>query len=162
MIDWDEVYSAKSEEELRKIKMWLFQENIRIQNEKNDLEARRDKLIQDKVRFRDEMNALNQKMVIEQKRIREENLFFDKKLEILQEGFKKLEIDRKNFEKEKRLSVIQSNDSISILFRNTNNSISLKKRYRELLKIYHPDNICGDAELVQLINKEFNKRKQEC
>ena len=39
--------------------------------------------------------------------------------------------------------------------------INDNKRYKDLMKIFHPDNNSGDAELVQLINKEFAKRKQD-
>ena len=50
---------------------------------------------------------------------------------------------------------------MSLLFRNINNPLTLQKRYRDLVKIYHPDNFCGDEQLIQLINKEFKRRKDE-
>lgn len=34
---------------------------------------------------------------------------------------------------------------------------SLKKRYKALLKIYHPDNMHGDKELLQAINTEYER-----
>ncbi len=34
---------------------------------------------------------------------------------------------------------------------------SLKRRYKDLLKIYHPDNIDGDTSIVQEINREYDK-----
>ena len=34
---------------------------------------------------------------------------------------------------------------------------SLKKRYKELLKIYHPDNLSGDTSTIQEINSEYEK-----
>ena len=37
-MDWNEVMNAKSVEELKQAKLWLFQENIRIQNEKNAID----------------------------------------------------------------------------------------------------------------------------
>lgn len=36
----------------------------------------------------------------------------------------------------------------------------LKKRYKDLIKIYHPDNVAGDTRTVQEINKEYEKMKQ--
>ena len=173
-MNWDEVDRAQSEEELRNMKLWLFQENIRLQNERSELESMRDKFIQEKVRFRDEMDALNRRMVLEQKRLREENLFFDKKLAILQDGFRKLEEDRQRLEAERR-RIEQSSrnqreraelpgqgeDIANVLFRSAGNPLALRKRYRDLLKIFHPDNFCGDAELMQYINREFQKRQEE-
>lgn len=38
MLDWEEVKKAESTEELKKAKLWLFQENIRLQNERRELE----------------------------------------------------------------------------------------------------------------------------
>ena len=34
---------------------------------------------------------------------------------------------------------------------------SLKKRYKDLIKIYHPDNLDGDKNTVQEINSEYHK-----
>ena len=48
-----------------------------------------------------------------------------------------------------------------ILFRSVNNSLGLRKRYRDLVKIFHPDNLFGDEELSQMINKEYLRRKRE-
>lgn len=173
-INWEEVYKAQSEEELRSMKLWLFQENTRLQNERSELESMQDKFIQERVRFRDEMDTLSRRMVMEQKRLREENLFFDKKLAILQDGFRKLEEDRQRFEQEKRRQeqlgkarresaemLGQGEEIAHVLFRSAGNPLTLRKRYRDLLKIFHPDNYCGDAELMQYINREFQRRKEE-
>lgn len=175
-MDWNEVMNAQNIEELKKAKLWLFQENIRIQNEKNAIDEMQDKFIQEKARFRKDMDALNHRLVVEQKRLKDESIFFEKKMEILQEGFRKLEEDRKKFDKEKKLyesnhrydtysndtrRYINMDEFVGVLFRNTNSMLSLRKRYRDLMKIFHPDNNTGDGELVQLINREFAKRKEE-
>ena len=173
-INWEEVDKAKSEDELRGIILWLFQENIRLQNERNELEDMQDKLVEEKTRFRDEMDAVSRHIAMEQKRLREENLFFDKKLAILQDGFRKLDEDRQRFEQEKRrleqsgryqrqredVELLGQGDNIAhVLFRSAGNPLTLRKRYRDLLKIFHPDNFCGDAELMQYINREFQRRR---
>ena len=51
-------------------------------------------------------------------------------------------------------------DVIAVLFKGVSNPITLRKRYKELLKIFHPDNLCGDEEMVQLINREYERRKR--
>ena len=175
-MDWNEVMNAKSVEELKKAKLWLFQENIRIQNEKNAIDEMQDKFIQEKARHRKDVDALNHRMTIEQKRLKDENLIVEKKMDILREGFRKLEEDRKKFERDKKLyetnrrydagfstskRYINMDEFVGVLFRNTNSLMSLRKRYKDLMKIFHPDNNSGDAELVQLINKEFARRKEE-
>ena len=42
-----------------------------------------------------------------------------------------------------------------VYFKGVNSSEGLKKRYRELLKIYHTDNPYGDNEVCQIIQKEY-------
>jgi hypothetical protein len=115
-------------------------------------------------------------MVVEQKRLKAESILVEKKMDILREGFRKLEEDRKKFDREKKLyetnrsyessfnaprKYINMDEFVGVLFRNTNSLMSLRKRYKDLMKIFHPDNNSGDAELVQLINKEFARRKEE-
>ena len=52
-------------------------------------------------------------------------------------------------------------DGKELLFRGVHNQLSLKKRYKDLLKIFHPDNLCGDREVVQIINAEYTNLNQE-
>lgn len=166
MINWEDIINTDDEQELKDIKLWLFQENIRLQNEKADIETK-------------------------QKKLEEETLFFNKKLDILKDGFRKLEEDRtyfeiekKRFEYKKKLDkennenkqkqqsenrrnndfqynskIISSESLAGLLFRNINNPLVLRKRYKDLLKIFHPDNFGGDSELVQHLNKEYLKCK---
>ena len=174
-MDWNEVMNAQSVDELKKAKLWLFQENIRIQNEKNAIDEMQDKFIQEKAKYRKDIDALNHRLLVEQKRLKDESLLFEKKMDILREGFRKLEEDRKKFDRDKKLyetnrsydtyssskRYINLEEFVGVLFRNTNSLLSLRKRYKDLMKIFHPDNNSGDAELVQLINKEFARRKEE-
>lgn len=173
MIDWEEIIRTESIEELKEAKLWLFRENIRLQNEKRELDASREKFLKERVKLRNEMDELNRKTVMERKRLKEENLFFDKKMEILKAGFLQLEEDRKRLEREKRFLAeerasqpashagVRNGTIVEALFSNVNNPLALRKRYRDLVKIFHPDNLFGDEELMQLINKEFVKRKEE-
>lgn len=175
MIDWEQIIKTESVEELKEAKLWLFRENIRIQNEQKELIAAQDKFLKERVKLRNELDELNRKTVSERKRLKEDNLFFDKKMEILKAGFRKLEEDRKQIEREKKwlarerreqeeaasVSPIINENIVATLFRNATNPLTLRKRYRDLVKVFHPDNLLGDAELMQMINKEFAKRKEE-
>ncbi len=100
MIDWEEIEKEDSEEELKKLKIFLFEENLRISQEKKRLEEERARLVKlqddflkDRVVLRDELDELNRRTLAERKRLKEENMFFDKKMEILTEGFRSLEED---------------------------------------------------------------------
>lgn len=183
MMDWEELIRAESPEELKELKLWLFKENMRLEQERLRLEQEQknlkeatDRFLKERTSFKEEMNLLNRRSVIERQRIKEENLFFDKKMTILQEGFKQLELDRKSLEREKtafenerkimsgRAAADFYGDTssvVEILFRNATNPLALRKRYKDLMKIFHPDNIAGDEELVQMINREFARRRRE-
>jgi len=157
MVDWKEISRTEDEDKLRDVKLWLFQENVRLENERRELDD------------------MNRRILQERKRLKEENIFFDKKLAILQDGFRKLDEDRQALERQKRelarerTSYAQSQskaggesvleETVRMLFRGTNNTLTLKKRYRDLVKIFHPDNLCGDEELVQMINREYIRRE---
>lgn len=167
----DEIIKSDNMDELKEIKVWLFKEILRLENAKAELQESQDRFIKERVQFRDEMDKLNRRTFSERKRLKEENLFFEKKLSILQAGFLQLEEDRKKFEREKHNYQKQLNDSragylqdtgenpAGILFRNTGNPLALRKRYRDLVKIFHPDNLFGDEELMQAINREYMRRR---
>ncbi|MBR1861695.1 MAG: hypothetical protein IJ796_07540 [Lachnospiraceae bacterium] len=179
MIDFEDIQEENSEEELKKLKIFLFQENMRIAQEKKRLEEERARLVKlqddfmkDRVILRDELDELNRRTLNERKRLKEENLFFDKKMAILTEGFRSLEEDRRKFEKEKKAYLERMNAQASagpadaakvaeFLFRNIgSNPLGMRKRYKDLLKVFHPDNLFGDLELSQALSKEYQRRRE--
>ena len=138
------------------------------------------KFIRERLIFQEEMKALNRKVLTERKRLKDETAFFDKKMKILQNGFLQLDMDRKKFEREKRQYEEQKNyDSYTSannngmntnffhkgmtpdFFKGVTNILGVKKRYRDLLKIFHPDNLCGDSETVLEINKQYEAVKKK-
>lgn len=137
-----------SERELKQLKHWLFQENARIHAEQKEIKDWKE-------------------------RMKRENQFFDKKMQILQDGFRKLNSDREKFEKERSrfllekeyyeenvlLQEAQGEKLVQQLFCGVKNQLTLKKRYKDLMKIYHPDNLAGNHDMVLLINKEYEQLK---
>ncbi|MED9902983.1 MAG: hypothetical protein UFG06_02235 [Lachnospiraceae bacterium] len=172
MLDIEALLQAESDEALRELKLFLFKENIRMENERREIAAHKEKLIRERNQFRTEMDMLHHKIVMEQKRLKDDNLFFDKKMQILQDGFRQMDMDRRKLDKERARFIMEKElwerdssaadmqDIASVLFRGATNPLTLRKRYKDLLKIFHPDNLCGDAELVQMINREYERRKK--
>ena len=165
---------SMSEEELLSLKRFLFEERIRVIQEKDEQKAVYEKFLKERLVFQEEMKALNQKVLEERKRLKEENSFFDKKMQILQNGFLQLDLDRKKLEREKKQYENQRKYSDSYVgtsyssfkgnapefFKGVNSVLGLKKRYRDLLKIFHPDNLCGDSETVLEINKQYDAMRK--
>ena len=143
-MDLERIRAISDEEQVRAAKQWLFSEYVRISSEASELAQMKDKFNKERATYTQEMNALNHRMVMEQKRLREEHMFFEKKLAILQQGFKELEEDRRRLDQEcKQLKYAQSSksysdngeslriedaeDFVALLFRNITNPITLQK-----------------------------------
>ena len=172
MIDIEAINASDDEDKLKELKSFLFKENIRLKEEQKEIEEAKNKLTKEREQFQLEMDMLSRRISMEQKRLKDDNLFFDKKFQILQDAYRQLEIDRNQLEKQKtrfqlekelwdgEQSSAEMMDVVSVLFRGVSNPLALRKRYKDLLKIFHPDNLCGDAELVQMINREYERRKK--
>lgn len=162
-----------SAEELNQLKTWLFKENIRIETEKSELKHLEEKLLKEKQQFQDEMTVINRKLVIERERLKQDEKFFDKKMDILKNGFVQLDAERKQFEKEKMnfdakkaahesyIKQEKNLDTAKLLFQGVRSQLALKKRYRDLIKMFHPDNVAGDHEMVLLINSVYEELKND-
>ena len=160
-----------SGEELNKLKSWLFRENVRLITAQKELEQIREQFEQEKEQFQDEIKSWNRKMSAERQRLKEDNAFFEKKMDILKDGFTQLDMDRRRLDKEwakfeARKEVMEEpvyglSRDVSAFFRGVRNPLALKKRYKDLLKIFHPDNVAGDKEIIQMINKEYENLKRD-
>ena len=165
-----------SEKELKALKLWLFSENIRVETEKKKLQEMQNRYLKERVQLQEEMKLLNAKISASQQRLNQDELFFDKKMQILKSGFAQLDLDRQAFEREReqerrnwRQRQAEEEDyrrplsstDVGVMFAGVKNLLALKKRYKDLLKIFHPDNIAGDKAVVQEINKEYERLKRE-
>lgn len=182
------------------IKNWLFQENMRLEDLRQELSrascllreeadclkrneqtlsAEREKFAMEKEEFKSQMRDWTDRIRQERKKLEEEQSFFDKKFKILETGFKQLDADRKTFEARKRafeyqkceyeqqnpddfqrLDKEKNTDQDNLFFKGVTHPLALKKRYKDLIKIYHPDNLCGDKTVLQQINREYEQLKK--
>ncbi len=171
--EFEKTLVTGDEEQLNELKSWLFQENIRLENGKLELRNMEEKFNAERTRFQTEMREVNQRLVIERKRLKQDELFFEKKMDILRNGFAQLDEERRALEKERiQLSAeksaqekqnrsARSEELAEMLFQGVNSQLALKKRYKDLLKMFHPDNIAGDTEMVIVINRVYEILKQE-
>ncbi len=157
-----------TEKELQALKLWLFSENVRIEAEKKKLLEMKNHFLKERIQFQEEMKLLNQKVTAARQRLRQDEQFFNKKMEILKNGFSQLDMDRKAFEREKaaardvqrRQEEAFAPEGTSVFFAGVSNQLALKKRYKDLLKIYHPDNLAGNKESMQQISREYERLKK--
>ena len=181
---------ASDADEDAEYKKYLFEENIRLKEveryleeererleayekeldkKAKDVESMSDKFIQERAQFRDEMNVLTGQVTRERQRLKQDEQFFDKKMDILKAGFADLDKAKRELEAERMRYDAQSSyygdDDIPgygapvarSLFTGITNPLMLKKRYKDLVKIYHPDNLAGDHDLFKAITIEYER-----
>ncbi len=103
----------------------------------------------------------------EDRRLEQQQQLFDMKFKILEEELRKLASEKEKIQRQKAyyssLSDSRSGggaDSIvkgELFFSGVGSRQSLKKRYKDLVRIYHPDNVDGDTDTIQEINSEYSK-----
>ena len=107
------------------------------------------------------------KVQIEDRRLEQQKNLFEMKFQILEAELEKLAAEREAIEKKKafydrveefqaRSYALSDNQVGELFFRGVASQQSLKKRYKDLIKIYHPDNADGDNNTIQEINREYD------
>ena len=149
-----------SEDEKKK---WLFKENVRLQELSRNLEDER-KLIVIQMGMLQRQQSKN---MLLKKQLESQKDLFEQKWNILERETRQLAIDKDKFEREKLIykdkvyrearRSMSNAENVKIFFKGVEDTTSLKKRYKALLKIYHPDNMHGDKELLQAINTEYER-----
>jgi len=155
-----------SEDEIERKRRWVFEQVVKINEKDKELEEER-KLIEIQkgmLERQQRRNALLSKQLENQKNL------FDQQWQIMENGFHQLALDKERFEREKlvyrdniyREARRESNysNNIKMFFKGVDDTDSLKKRYKDLLKIFHPDNTHGDTQLIQAIMSEYEMQKR--
>ena len=169
-------------EEVKKLRIWMFQEQVRIQAKKDELFDLSCELQEERRNLEREKTALQLKEKAVKKRFDENEIFIAKKKKIIEDAYQQLALDRKalecerlNFEHERvkykrqrmaagRTTYQHENTGMydgSCFFRGCANELELRKRYKELLKIFHPDNQCGDTKTLLLIQTEYERLRRK-
>lgn len=156
--------------QLSEMKAWFFKENVRIMQERHKLEEERQAFEREKRKSLQEIKKQQSVEDIAKRQLEKDKELFEKKVEVLQDELRRLAYDRQQLEREKavlkelkkRQSAQQTTYTATpkLFFKGVNNESSLKKRYRDLLKIFHPDNMNGDTDALQNINKEYDNLKK--
>ena len=133
--------------------------------ERRELEEQRRNLDLEKKEF-------FRKVEIEDRRIEQQKSLFEMKFQILEAELVKLAAEKEEIEKKKafydRVEEFQARSYPrladqqvgELFFRGVASQQSLRKRYKDLIKIYHPDNVDGDNSLVIEINREYDHLSQ--
>ena len=154
------------EKELSEIKTWFFKENIRLTQARLELEEERRAFEREKKSSLREIQRKRAEEELAGERLKRDQELFEKKVEVLKRELRLLASERQQFEREK--SVFQearNQNSVpsltpKLFFKGVDSELALKKRYRELTKIFHPDNLNGDTDTLKCINREYDALKK--
>ena len=114
------------------------------------------------------MRSRKAALELEEKKLCKQKELFEKQWQLLESELRKVARDKQLLEKEKENLKKQQGQARSTVytantkfFTGVRTAVNLKKRYRELLKIYHPDNESGDENMVLQINQEYKVLKRQ-
>lgn len=111
--------------------------------------------------------AFRFEMELKQKSYDSQMKLFNMKWDLLEEETRRLAEETKKAEKRRaffeRVNSYQKSDNNhdnivhgEMFFKGVASPQALKKRYKDLIKIYHPDSEFGDNQTVQEINREYD------
>ncbi len=152
---------------------WRVQETERLQFSKQKLRTQERQIAQERMELDLEKRHFMHQQEFQESRYKNEEHLLDMKRQILESELYKLAEERKRFEQKKilyekvdakhkedmrkRPSSVQG----AMFFAGINDRSALKKRYKDLLKIYHPDNQYGDTDAIQAINQEYQRLMEQ-
>lgn len=163
----------ETQDEVMAYQQWFFKKTVELEhdrrildNDKRKFELQRNKLERERKDF------CRQKEADARFRAQEERLL-QMKQQVLEEELKKLANEKQHLERQRaffnRVKQYQQKQETpaaptrqrtvkgDLFFIGVDNEKALKKRYKDLIKIYHPDNASGDTETLKEINREYHR-----
>lgn len=162
--------NAAADDRNEVFRQWQFKETVELEHQKQKLKEERRQLEQERYEFEKEKQEFEVNKRIEDKRAEHEKRLFDMKWRVLEGELKKLAAEKEQIEKQRdfyRLVTEYGAEGYhsskvlkgELFFSGVDSEDALKKRYKDLIKIYHPDNLNGDKDTIQEINMEYEKMK---
>lgn len=153
--------------DIEDMKIRIDQEKNELEEEKKKIEELRECLEKDRKQFEKEVEDVNKALEESKKKLEYDEAFLSKKQMVIESGFKQLDADRQRLHQEKeefrklreRVPVQRHAPVLEyrqgIFFKGVTDEKGLKKRYKDLIKVFHPDNFNGDNVTLQNINREY-------
>lgn len=153
---------------------WCFQETDLIERKRQALRREKREIERERRKLEREKSEFILVKTSEDKRIENEKQLFEMKWKILEEELKKVADEKLQVEKQRKFYQYVTEHEERTASESTGNIVrgdmffvgvadkkALKKRYKDLLKIYHPDNASGDIGTVQEINREYDRLQEQ-
>lgn len=151
---------------------WRFKQEIKLEHQKQELQEEKRELERARRAFEREKREYTLWQQSEDGRLKSEDKLFQMKWKILEEELKKLADEKQQVEKQRNFyryveehekksqtQVAKGRGMGEMFFVGVGSEHALKRRYKDLIKIYHPDNLDGDTGTIQEINREYDRLK---
>ncbi len=163
-------------EDGNQFEQWCFKQTVEIEHKKQKLADEKLTMDEERRKLDREKREFLLKKEMDQSRLKQEQHLFDMKWKILEDELLKLAAEKQQLQRQKefysRVHAYEHTNTRSyahtssnvikgeLFFIGISDEESLRKRYRDLIKIYHPDNLAGDTGTLQEINREYDKLKK--
>ena len=147
---------------------WLFQNSVDSEHLRQGLQKEQRQLATERRKFEREREEFRAQRQVEEQRLAQQARLFEMKWKILEDELKKLAQEKqeiaqerkKYYQIERERQYDQEQIQGEMFFSGVDNELAMRKRYRDLIKIYHPDNLDGDTQTLQAINQEYDELKK--
>lgn len=162
----------ETQDEILAFRQWFFQKTIEIERDQRKLEDDRRRLEMQREKLERDRKDFSRQKEADAKFRAQEEYVMQMKQQVLEEELRKLADEKQHLEKkrefydrvrqyqQKQEPTPRESPSVvkgELFFIGVQSEIALKKRYKDLVRIYHPDNMCGDTETLQEINREYDR-----
>ena len=162
----------ETQDEVMAFQQWYFKKTMEIEQDKRRLEDDKRRLEIQRQKLERERRDFSRQREADARFRAQEEYVLQMKQQVLEDELRKLADEKQHLERkrefydrvqqfqQKQEPAAQRNHSIvkgELFFIGVQSEIALKKRYKDLVRIYHPDNMCGDTETLQEINREYDR-----
>lgn len=163
-------YGVQTDDHGAVFRQWQFKETVELEHQKQQLKEERRILEQERKQFEQEKQSFYAAKKVENQRAEHEKRLFDMKWKVLEGELRKLAAEKEQVERQRdfyryvsqhETETMQTSNVVKgeLFFCGVDSDEALKKRYKDLIKIYHPDNLNGDKGTIQEINTEYERLK---
>lgn len=168
-------HTSAAHDTKEQFQQWCFHETVELERKKQNFTEEREAFEEERRSFEQEKRRFERLNEQENSRLQQQEQLINMKRRILEEELRKLANEKEQIRREKQFyerrarqeqrthtttpasgKVVQG----EMFFKGVANELALKKRYKDLIKIYHPDNLNGDHDTILEINREYEKLKK--
>jgi len=162
----------ETEDEIRAFQRWYFKKTVELEHDKRALEDEKKRFEMQRAKLERERRDFCRQKEADARFREQAEYVLRMKQQVLEDELRKLANEKQYMERQrefydrvkqfqqKQEQVPQKKRPVvkgELFFTGVQSEIALKKRYKDLIKIYHPDNMCGDTETLQEINREYDR-----